>query len=78
MTNLPPGVSANDIPGNTPEEEAWEKVHFDIDTDCEEQGLDDMDAAVAWRMGLELYLHLRHTGVRFPHDPTEPDQQETR
>ena len=29
-SNLPPGCSVNDIPGNRPEDEAWEKITTDF------------------------------------------------
>ena len=31
LSNLPPGVTEGMIPGNRPEDIAWEKLHNDID-----------------------------------------------
>lgn len=37
MSNLPPGVSVGMIPGNRPEDEAWEKFLTAFDAECEKQ-----------------------------------------
>ena len=46
-SNLPPGVSVSDIPGNRPEDEAWERLIERIS----ESGLDVDQASRAWEIG---------------------------
>lgn len=66
MNNLPPGVNENDIPGNRPEDDAWEKLHEEIDDDSNEYGLADMEAWTAWKLGLAAYLKSKELGAVYP------------
>jgi hypothetical protein len=68
-SNLPPGVSAADIPGNRPEDEGWEKFHDVVDVAAKKYDLSDVDAFVAWEMGLSAFLIAREMKVKFLHDP---------
>lgn len=65
-SNLPPGVTESMIPGNRPEDQAWERVHEDIDNDAAKHGLSDMEVAHAWKSGLAAYLALKRMGVKMP------------
>lgn len=67
-SNLPPGVTDSMIPGNTPEDVAWEQLHEMIDDDCANGELSDMDAHVAWKLGFAAYERLRKLGGKLPHD----------
>lgn len=67
-SNLPPGVSENMIPGNRPEDAAWEFFHESVDEDCIKEGFTDMDAHIIWGIGFEVFKHLRKYGAKFPHD----------
>ena len=53
--NLPPGCSDSDIPGNRPEDIAWESFHERIDHDTDQIGVDVSDAYFIWEAGLEVY-----------------------
>ena len=68
-SNLPPGVSVSDIPGNRPEDDAWDELVESIGTDAAEANMTDTDVLVAWRMGLAAYKAARGFGPTFPHDP---------
>lgn len=50
-SNLPPGVTDSMIPGNRPEDTAWEKLHEQVDADCEAAGLDPELATEIWNAG---------------------------
>lgn len=67
-SDLPPGVTAGMIPGNRPEDEAWEKLLDQIVGDAADVGMCDMDAMVAWELGKAAYLAARKTGAVYPHD----------
>lgn len=67
--NMPPGVSPHDIPGNTVQDNLWEKFHAGIGEDCEKHGLSDVDAFITWNLGLKAYQFIRAHGAAFPHDP---------
>lgn len=51
-SNLPPGVTDSMIPGNRPEDEAWETFHEEIDVDCDIHSLTVEEAYTAWEKGL--------------------------
>lgn len=61
------------LPGNRPEDSAWEDVHFLIDDAAAENYMSDQDVFVAWTIGLAAYLRARSLGAKFPHDGPEPD-----
>jgi len=48
-SNLPPGVTPDMIPGNRPEDRAWEYAHEQIDAWCEQQRLSPEDFAGLWK-----------------------------
>jgi len=50
-SNLPPGVTENMIPGNRPEDEAWDDFHAKIDDDCTEMALTPDEAQEIWELG---------------------------
>jgi hypothetical protein len=52
LSNLPPGVSDNMIPGNRAEDEAWERFHEKLDADCTREGLDWEGALQVWKYGM--------------------------
>lgn len=70
-SNLPPGVTESMIPGNRPEDEAWETFHDEIDKDCVEEGFSDQDAWLAWKFGVGIIRSMRKCGVKFPHEVEE-------
>ena len=72
-SNLPPGVTEGMIPGNRPEDAAWDSTYEAIDNDAAENRMSDMDVFAAWRMGLQAYLAARALKVKFLHDGPEPD-----
>lgn len=51
-SNLPPGVTDSMIPGNRPEDVAWESFHELIDGDCERQDLTPKQALEIWMLGM--------------------------
>lgn len=66
--NLPPGVTDSMIPGNRPEDEAWEQLHEGIGEDATEHNMTSMDVMLAWKIGLKAYQEAREYGCKFPHD----------
>lgn len=48
-SNLPPGVSEFNIPGNTPEEQAWDSLLENI----QNSGLTAQEARAVWEFGLK-------------------------
>lgn len=50
-SNLPPGVTPGMIPGNRPEDAAWENFHEAIDRACENLSIEE--ARIAWLLGLK-------------------------
>jgi len=40
LSNLPPGVGEHDVPGNTPEDAAWEALHAWLDRVADAHALD--------------------------------------
>ena len=55
MSNLPPGVSASQIPGNTPEDEVWEKFIEQMCLDCDTHCLSAEEAHNVWRLGIAAF-----------------------
>lgn len=68
---LPLGVEVSDLPGNRPEDAAWEAVHETIDRDATEQAMSDMDVEMAWRLGLAAWNAAKDAGARWPHERQE-------
>lgn len=58
QSNLPPGVSESDIPGNRPEDLAWDKFFEKIDVDCNNNHLNVFDAIAVWNTGLSQWILL--------------------
>jgi len=56
LSSLPPGVTENMLPGNRPEDEAWDNLHIEIDNDADMKGLSPWDALEIWHMGIEQWL----------------------
>lgn len=56
-SNLPPGCSVSDIPGNRPEDEAWELLFDDILN----SGLTAQEARERWESVPALNQELEHT-----------------
>ena len=46
-SNLPPGVTENMIPGNSPQDMEWDRVIDEMITWCERKGVEPMDAFLA-------------------------------
>jgi hypothetical protein len=59
MDNLPPGVSDSDIPGNRPEDEAWEKVHELLDSEASVYGWGPEEAREMLWWGVLVYRNIR-------------------
>lgn len=57
-SNLPPGISEGDLPGNRSEDMeegmAWGKIHDVIEEDCYANGFTAAEARVAWKAGLTM------------------------
>ena len=49
-SNLPPGVTESMIPGNRPEDAAWERLFDEMGS----SGLHTEEAARRWRLGNEI------------------------
>lgn len=57
----------------------WVAFHDMVDADCIWKGLTDVDAEIAWRLGLASFLKVRDTyRAKFPHDPTSPTVKDNR
>lgn len=54
-SNLPPGVSTSDLPGNRPEDLAWEEFHEWLGDQTADQGFDPTEAREIWLNGLNLH-----------------------
>ena len=52
-SNLPPGVSVGDLPGNRPDDEAWDKFHEWVGEQAAAKGLSPDEAMEAWSRGLD-------------------------
>ena len=59
MSNLPPGVTEGMIPGNTPEDAAWEELFDKITIDATDDGMDARDARIAWIIGWKAFHRAR-------------------
>lgn len=57
--NLPPGVTVNDLPGNRPIDEEWDKFYEEVDGDCDEMSLYPDQARIIWKMGKVAYMIYR-------------------
>lgn len=68
-SNLPPGVNEGMIPGNRPEDIAWENLHEGIDQDASMEGMSDIDTMVAWKIGLAAWKASKKYGAKFVHEP---------
>lgn len=58
-SNLPPGVTESMIPGNRPEDMAWESFYEWLDGECAEHGIDVNEAGVIFKQGLAFYLETK-------------------
>ena len=56
-SNLPPGVSVSDIPGNRPEDEAWEKLIDKILA----SGWSVEEAYRAWEIGHTILVTIKES-----------------
>ena len=61
---LPPGVTTSMLPGNRPEDMAWDKFHEEIDGDCDQMGLGARDAGLVWELGLLIYRALQADPIK--------------
>ncbi len=59
LSNLPPGCSDSDIPGNRPEDVALEDFHDKIDADCVANEMTITEAHEAWSIGLSEFMGLK-------------------
>jgi len=67
-SNLPPGCSLDSIPGNRPEDAAWERFIDQTATDMDARALRAEEALLVWRMGLAAWDAVR------AHDKRERDE----
>jgi len=58
-SDLPPGCNVSDIPGNRPEDEAWDRFFETVTKDSEWCGLDAVDAMLAWQVGLASFRRMK-------------------
>lgn len=72
-SNLPPGVSDSDIPGNRPEDVAFENLVERIERDLEARGLGVDDANWIWTAGIRLW----ELYEKMPHPLYIAEEQET-
>lgn len=66
LSSYPPGVS-----GREPEingDMAWEYLHEGIDHDATDNAMTDQDVAMAWSMGLAVWLEAKKYGAQWPHE----------
>jgi len=63
VSNLPPGITENMLPGNRPEDEAWDNLHIEIDNDADSKGFGPWDALEIWHMGIEQWQKRTEHGV---------------
>lgn len=70
-SNLPSGVTEGMLPGNRPEDMAWDKLHEGIDNDAAKENMSDMDVYVAWKMGVATWKAAKALQAKFPHDGHE-------
>jgi hypothetical protein len=47
----------------------WADVHRQIDEDAAKHKLTDMDAVIAWKLGLAAWKTARKYKAKYPHDP---------
>lgn len=67
LSDLPPGVSPLN-PHINPDDSGWDRLYEQVAKDTEKEGMTDMDAFVAWRLGLAAFTQARKLGVKWPHD----------
>ncbi len=60
-SNLPPGVTDNNIPGNEPEGE-FAAFYESVDSSIESNGLLPDDAHEVWRLGMQEYRNIKVKG----------------
>lgn len=65
--NLPPGVSLND-PHINPDDDGWDHLLEEAGKDCEAEAWTDIDALVAWKLGVAALRAAKKYGAKFPHD----------
>jgi len=53
--NLPPGVTESMLPGNTPEDRAWDELIDQMFIDVAEMAITPWDAMKIWKMGVEIW-----------------------
>ncbi len=56
MDNLPPGCSPNDIPGNRPEDEAWDDLVQQISRCADAFGWDAATTQKVWKAGVSYAI----------------------
>ena len=66
--NMPPGVSPNDIPGNSAEDGAWEDATEKTINDATANGMALEDYIITWELGLAVWKALKKWGGKFPHE----------
>ena len=59
-SNLPPGVTESMIPGNRPEDAAWDAVWEDITGEAIDANLSADDVRRVWDLGIKA-LHKEYT-----------------
>src|SRR3990167_5761088 len=68
LSNLPPGVTDSMLPGNRPEDIAWDNFYEMLSDEAGDHLMSSEDCFVAWKLGLASYLRLRSLGIKLPHD----------
>lgn len=63
-SNLPPGCTDSMIPGNRPEDEAWERLFEIIGKESGDYGMTDSDALCAWKLGFAAWTQAHNEGTR--------------
>jgi len=54
-SNLSPGVTENMLPGNTPEDWAWDELYDQIGNDADDLVITPWEAMKIWKMGVEVW-----------------------
>ena len=52
-------------------EAEWEMLFDDIDQDATKEGMCDIDARTAWKLGVAAWRAAKGQGARFAHETTE-------
>ena len=61
LSNLPPGVTEHDLPGNRPQDIEWDNFYQKFDADCDEMNLYVDKVETIWEMGKAAWNAYKNT-----------------